>query len=155
VIDRRRTRCAVLLATLATGTLGASEPCPLVAGSDHAVAIRLTAPTGAAVAGVTLVVDHPERDVGIPGEGIGVSGAVISHKPADAIASANDLGDAVRVVLARPGELPLDGPLIRLHFQRCEGAKAPAPDAFSCTVREASDPVTNAVTGVGCTVGTP
>lgn len=147
---------ALLLVSLATGTAGASEPCRLQAGTDETVALRLDAPTGASIAGVTLVVDHPEAAVGIPGEGIKLEQAkVISHKPSDAIASANDLGDAVRVVIARPGELPLDGSLLRLHFQRCDGAKAPDIAAFSCKVQDASDPSTNAVSGVTCSVVAP
>jgi hypothetical protein len=153
---RRLAAGGLLLGSVVSAPVGASEPCPLAPGSDHTVAIRLTAPTGAVVAGVTLVVDHPQEAVGLAGAGVDVKqSAVISHKPPDAIASANDLGEAVRVVIARPGELPLHGPLLRLHFQRCEGVKPPDPAAFSCTVRDAADPATNAITGLTCAVVPP
>jgi hypothetical protein len=140
------------LVLLATATAIAGEPCTLVAGSDRAVTVRLTSPPGALVAGVTLVVDHPEEKVGIPGQGIGVPPGTISDKPADAVATANDLGDAVRVVVARPEELPLDAPLLRLHFERCANAKAPAVDEFGCRVSDAVDPSTNVVRDIACEV---
>jgi hypothetical protein len=148
-------RRLLALGLLAAGPARASEPCALAPGTDHAVAIRLTAPHGTLVAGVTLVVDHPEDAVGLAGEGIAVPASVITDAPTNAVASANDLGDAVRVVIARPDALPLDGPLLRLHFQRCQGAKAPDVARFTCTVTDAADPSTNPVQGVGCVVAAP
>jgi hypothetical protein len=153
---RRLAHGAAVLAALASGAAHAGEPCALAAEGTQTVALSLSAPEGAEVAGVTMVVDHPETRVGIRGEGIQLrQSAVISQKPADAVASANDLGDSVRVVIARPGELPLHVPLLRLHFDRCEGAPPADPAAFACTVRDASDPSTNPVAGVRCAVVAP
>src|SRR5262252_7631944 len=86
----------------------AAEPCPLVAGSDEKFSVRLTAPQGGdpLVAGATLRIDHPEKQVGIPGEGIALPKGTITGTPPDAVATANDLGDAVRIVIGRAGPLP-------------------------------------------------
>ena len=112
-----------ILLTAAAGA-SAADPCRLRADTDVAVAVSVTGAEGLLVAGVTLVVDHPEDAVGIPGEGIDVPRTTISDTPSGSVATANDLGGSVRVVLAQATALPLDRPLLKLHFQQCEGAKA-------------------------------
>jgi hypothetical protein len=146
------------LMLLAAAPARGADPCPLVAGSDQPVVVELAVADteGTLVAGVTFEVDHPEKKVGLEGEGIKVPKTTISGAPSDAIASANDLGDRVRVVIARPGELPTNKPLLTLHFARCTGAPAVTAADFSCTVVTASDPTANRIAnGVGCKVTVP
>ena len=133
------------------------EPCRLVPDSDQAVTIGLavTDPDGTLVAGATVVVDHPEGKIGIVGEGITLPKTTIAGQPPDAVTSANDLGDAVRVVIARAGPLPTNAPLFTLHFQRCAGTPAVVAGDISCKVIDASDPSANKIRGVGCTVTIP
>jgi len=145
-----------LLLLAATPARGA-DPCPLVSGSDQPAVVELVVadPNATLVAGATFEVDHPEKKVGLEGEGIRVPKSTISGAPTDAIASANDLGDRVRVVIARAGELPTNGPLLTLHFARCADAPpVPATD-FSCKVVTAADPTSNKVPDVGCKVTVP
>jgi len=136
----------------------ATEPCPLDANIEQVVSVELTAPDPEAVlvAGVTLVVDHPETKLGLVGESIAVPKGTISGAPADAVASANDLGTAVRLVVARAGPLPIGRPLLSLHFQRCQGAAPAAAREFTCVIVDAADPSTNKLReGIGCTVVVP
>jgi hypothetical protein len=152
----RRLATISLLLLAAAPTRGA-DPCPLVAGSDQPVVVSLSVadPQGTLVAGATIEVDHPEKKVGLEGEGIKVPKSTISGAPADAIASANDLGDRVRVVIARAGELPTNAPLLTLHFARCSGAPAVTAADFSCKVVTAADPTSNKIPDVGCKVTVP
>jgi hypothetical protein len=152
-------RCVVIipLLLLAAAPARGADPCPLVAGSDQPVVVTLSVadPQGTLVAGATIEVDHPETKVGLEGEGIKVPKTTISGAPTDAIASANDLGDRVRVVIARAGELPTNTPLLTLHFERCTGAPAVTSADFSCKVVDAADPTSNKIPGVGCKVTVP
>jgi len=143
------------LMLLAAAQARGADPCPLIAASDESVVVELVvADTDSTlVAGVTLEVDHPEKKVGLEGEGIHVPKSTITGAPTDAVASANDLGNRVRVVIARPGELPTNKPLLTLHFARCTGAPSVKTADFSCTVVTASDPSANRIaSGVGCAV---
>ena len=150
---------ALLAATvlLAAKPVLAADPCPLAAGTDQPVTVELVVADaeGTLVAGVTLEVDHPEAKVGIEGEGIQVPRTTISDAPSDAVATANDLGHAVRLVVARPGSLPTNQRLLKLHFARCEDAPVVAASDFSCKVTVAADPATNKIKDVGCKVSLP
>jgi hypothetical protein len=146
------------LLLLAAAPARGADPCPFVTGSDQPLVVELVvADTNATlVAGATFEVDHPEKKVGLEGEGIQVPKSTISGAPADAVASANDLGDRVRVVIARPGPLPANEPLLTLHFARCSDAPRVTAADFSCTVVTASDPSANKIgNGVGCKVTVP
>lgn len=134
-----------------------ADPCPLVAKSDQPVIVTLEVkdPEATLVAGAVIEVDHPEDKLGIEGEGIAVPKTTISKQPPDAIASANDLGDRVRVVVARAGQLPTNVPLLTLHFERCKDAKAVTAAELSCKVLDASDPSSNKIHDVGCKVTLP
>jgi hypothetical protein len=132
----------------------AGEPCRLRPGSDRVVTVEVDAPSGAHASGLVIVVDHPETKLGLEGEGIAVSKGAIANPPAGAIATANDLGDRVRIVIARATALPT-GRLVDLHFQDCVDAAPPRAEDFTCTVTEAADPATNKVPGFTCKVGFP
>ena len=155
-VKRPMPRFGVLaLLLLAAAQARGADPCPLVAGSDQPVVVELVVADteGTLVAGATLEVHHPDKKVGLEGEGIHVPKSTISGAPTDAVASANDLGDRVRVVIARPGELPTNKPLLTLHFARCTDAPPVEAADFSCTVVTAADPSANRIaSGVGCRV---
>jgi hypothetical protein len=142
-----RWRVAILLLLLAGSPARSADPCPLVAGSDEAVVVALVVddPRATLVAGATMEVDHPEKEVGLEGEGIHVPTTTISGTPPGAVATANDLGDRVRIVIASAGELPTNQPLLTLHFARCTSAGAVTAADFSCKVIDAADPSTNRV----------
>jgi hypothetical protein len=149
-------RSALPLLVLASAAW-AKDPCPLVAKSDQPVGIALVVqdPEATLVAGAVIEVDHPEDKVGIEGEGIAVPKTTISNQPPDAIATANDLGDRVRVVIARAGQLPANQPLLTLHFERCRDAKPIVAADFACKVVDASDPTSHKIHDVDCKVTIP
>ena len=150
-----RTTGVVLAVTFVGASLAvATEPCRLRPASDRVVAIEVVAPTGGQASGLTIVVDHPETKLGLEGEGVAVSKAAISDAPEGAIATANDLGDRVRIVIARATPLPT-GRLVQLHFKECADGGTPRPEDFTCTVTDAADPATNKVLGFTCAVGLP
>jgi hypothetical protein len=149
---------AIRLLTLAVAsTAWATDPCSLVAESDQPISIALVVgdPEATLVAGAVIEIDHPEDKVGIEGEGIAVPKTTISKQPPDAIATANDLGDRVRVVIARAGQLPTNQALLTLHFERCRDAKAVVATDFTCKVVDASDPTSHKIQDVGCKVTIP
>ena len=150
---------ATVLLLLAAAPSMSADPCPLVAGSDEAVIVQLVVAdrTATPIAGVTMELDHPEKKVGLDGEGIHVPATTISGTPPGAVATANDLGDRVRIVIASAGELPSNEPLLTLHFARCTNAAAVTAADFSCKVVDAADPSTNKVPLdlVRCTVAVP
>ena len=62
----------------------------------------------------------------------------------------------MRLVIARPGELPTNKPLLTLHFERCKDAPAVTAGDFACSIVTASDPSANKIGhGVGCKVTVP
>jgi hypothetical protein len=148
---------AIPLLLLAAAPARGGDPCPLVTGSDQPVVVQLVVddPRATLVAGATIEVDHPEDKVGLEGEGIKVSPKTISGAPSDAAATANDLGDRVRIVIARAAELPTNQPLLTLHFARCKDAPAVTAADFSCKVVDAADPTINKVGDLRCKVTLP
>jgi hypothetical protein len=150
---------AALLLLLTAWPARCADPCPLVAGTDEAVVVQLVVDDAKAtlVAGAMIEVDHPEKKVGIEGEGIAIPPTTISGAPPGAIATANDLGDRVRIVISSAGELPTNKPLLTLHFARCASATAVTAADFSCKVVDVADPHANElpVDIVRCTVAKP
>jgi len=148
---------SLLLAAAVAGPAAGGEPCTLDPKSEYVVAVHLfpTKPGDPLVAGAALVIDLPETKVGLVGEGIHVPPGTISGTPTGMVATANDLGQSVRIVLAQPEALNLAGALLRLRFRRCAGAPAPELREFSCTLTDAADPATNEVGDLGCVVTVP
>jgi cysteine-rich repeat protein len=133
--------------------------CTPVTTTQRFVQVHFQAPLGALVAGLTVLVDYPEGQVDLPGAG-GASfpSGTISGTPTGATIGANDLsfntkGHAVRLTVAGQGGNALHpGQVIRFRFQDCQGAQAPTPANFLCTVLAATDPFLNPVSGVQCFV---
>jgi hypothetical protein len=150
---------ALMSLLLAAVPARGGDPCPLVAGSDRAVVVQLAvdSPSATQVAGVKLEVDHPEAKVGLEGEGIKVPATTISDTPSGVIATANDLGDRVRIVVSTAEDLPTNKPLLTLHFSTCKGAPAAAAGDFACKVLDVVAPTLNKVPlpDVRCTVTLP
>jgi hypothetical protein len=150
---------AIASVLLAVSAARSAEPCRLVAGSDEVVVVKLVVddPRATVVAGASIEVDHPEKKLGVEGEGIQVPATTISGAPPGAIATANDLGDRVRIVIASAGALPTNEPLLAVHFARCTDAAAATAADFSCKVIDAADPSTNKIPldMVRCTVALP
>ena len=115
------------------------------------MAVRFAAPEGAAVAGLTLLLDYPETSVNLEGSGASVRAGAITDVPSGAVSGANDLGNALRQTIGKAGPL-VPGLLFKVHFQDCKGAPAARPRDFSCTVEQASDPQANALGGITCSV---
>ena len=125
------------------------------------MSVRFSAPSGALVAGLTVLLDYPEGQVDLPGAGgLSFPAGTISGVPSGSTFSANDLtpagtthGHAVRINIAGSGGSALTpGQIVRFKFNNCTGTSAPTADAFLCTVLSATDPFLNAVSGVRCFV---
>jgi hypothetical protein len=122
------------------------------------VQVHFEAPPGGLVAGITTLVDYPEGLVDLPGNGITFPSGVRSGFPPGSTVGTNDLnfngaGHALRFTVAGASGSPLPpGQLGRFRFENCNGAAAPTPAQFPCTVILATDPFTNAVPGVRCFV---
>jgi hypothetical protein len=118
------------------------------------VTVRFTPPQGAIIAGLTVLVDYPEGKVQIPGTGSALPSGTITGLPPGAFPSANDLDHVLREIVGSGTSIPA-GQLFRAKFQSCQGASVPTAGEFGCVVLEASDPFTNPVLGVTCTVTIP
>lgn len=141
---------ALVLVLLAAGVAhAAEEACVPRAGDRRTVAVSVAPPEGGLVAGLTMIVDYPERKVVLPGSGLDVATDAIGGTPTGAVVGVNDLGHEVRIVLAGPKQLA-PGDVVDLRFDACEGVDAVAADDFGCRVVDAADPATNLVRDVTC-----
>ena len=128
------------------------EACTLVPGTARVFTVNFTPPTGADVAGITVLVDYPEGKVAIAGSGADTSvRAAITNLPTGALGTPNDLDYAVREVVASFSPIPA-GRLFTLTLQGCQGATPPAASEFGCRVEDAADQLGLPVDGVTCTV---
>jgi cysteine-rich repeat protein len=132
--------------------------CTPLTTTQRFVQVRFSAPLGALVAGLTVLVDYPEGQVDLPGNGTTFPSGTISGVPPGSSLSVNDLnfggkGHAVRVTIAgQSGNALPQGQIIRFRFNDCTGAVVPTADQFLCTVIAATDPFLNPVAGVRCFV---
>jgi len=65
-----------------------------------------------------------------------------------------DSGHAVRALMGSLNPVP-HGPIFRLIFQDCTSAAAPLPGEFNCSVLNATDPGSNPLSNVTCSVTIP
>lgn len=140
--------------------------CTPVAATVRQVTVSFATPAGVDVAALTLLLDYPEHKVFMPPGGpqttIGSANFVPLYPPAEVLIRGADLapagstgsGHAVRGLVADSTAVPA-GPIFQLKFQDCEGAAAPVAGEFICTVLDATDPFTNQVGGVSCSVTLP
>jgi len=108
------------------------------------------------IAGITVLVDYPEGQVSIPGSAgaPSVRGRILML-PNGAFGAPNDLDYALRESVAVSSGSLTPGRLFEMNFDDCQGASAPAPSDFGCTVEAASDAFGNAVSDVACSVTAP
>ena len=130
---------AVLVASLATpGTAAVGEVTPPVAcrpaKSTVSFAVDFTPPKAPDVSTALLRIGYRSDRVSLPGTG-GEKSVQRRIKPATDIAMLvpNDLEYALRLVVGRPGGIPV-GRLVTIEFDRCEGAPPPTPSDLSCEV---------------------
>jgi hypothetical protein len=141
----------VAVLALASAALAADEACTPREGDRKTAAVSFAPPEGGMVAGLTMIVDYPERKVSLPGTGTNVAEDAIGGTPTGAVVGANDTGTEVKVVLAAPGEIR-PGTVVELGFDACEGGAAVAAGDFACRVVDAADPMANLVREVTCRV---
>jgi hypothetical protein len=148
---KRTIPLALLLIPIAA--LGAT-PCVPAANTERVVAVRVTPPEGGLMSGVSLRLDYPSAKLSLPGDGDKIPAGTLTHTPPGALAAANDSDGAVRLLVAKAGEIP-PGEVLRMRFERCEGAPDAVAGDFTCTVLEVSDPTSNLISGVTCTAVLP
>ena len=129
--------------------------CTLATGSTRVFDVGFTPPAGKQVQGITVSVDYPEGQVSITGSGndSAVVGS-ISHLPFGTISQPNDVDWSLIDSLVRSSPFS-PGRLFSITFTDCQCATAPAPEDFTCTVTDASDPDGNVLTGATCAVTAP
>jgi hypothetical protein len=130
------------------------------------VTVSFSAPANVDVAALTLLLNYPEEKVFMPPAGpqsqIPTTNFVPSYPSSQVLIRAADLapagstgsGHAVRGVVADSEAVP-HGPIFQLKFQDCQGAAAPIAGEFNCRVLDASDPFSNALSTVTCSVTLP
>jgi cysteine-rich repeat protein len=130
------------------------DPCTPQGATD--VVASVTVGGNADIGAVTVLVDYPEGKVSIPGSGANVVAGILTDYPAGSTPGPNDYDHALRNVVVGQLGSPISGLLFKIHFESCEGASAPVPGDFTCTVVDASttlgDPIPS---GVTCTVTVP
>jgi hypothetical protein len=100
-----------------------------------------------------VFLDYPDAKTSIPGSGSGV-GSSIKNLPSSALSSPNDLDYGLIEGVVSLSAIP-SGRLFTVTFQNCPGAGTLATSDFHCVVKDASDTLGNAVTGVTCSVTIP
>jgi cysteine-rich repeat protein len=147
------------------GNVNDNDPCPSDCVIDACTItttvvpfdVHFTPPPGAVVGGITVLLDHPEGKVQLPGPPI--PGGVITSFPTGATGIPVHLGHALRETVFRTGGLltPAPGRLFRANFRACAeaGGVPPLVGEFDCTVLDAVDNFSNPVSGVTCSVMLP
>jgi hypothetical protein len=116
----------------------------------HNQPIRLERTDGQALTSVLFCLSYPDGTVGLPGTGL-VTGRLSGFV---GVPTANDSDNAVRVALL--GQQVLSQVNVTVSFDLCDGALAPPPEDFACTVLSASNQgVTVDPALVECTVVGP
>jgi cysteine-rich repeat protein len=139
--------------------------CTPLAGTSRQVTVSFDAPAGVSVAGLTLLMNYPEAKVFLPPAGptasLGSPTLVRLYPTSQVTLLAADLGTAgidsgyaVRALMGSVNPVP-HGAIFRLIFQDCTGAAAPLPGEFNCNVLTATDPGSNPLNDVTCSVTIP
>jgi hypothetical protein len=140
--------------------------CTPVAGTVRQVTVSFASPAGVDVAALTLLMNYPEQKVFMPPAGpqaqIGAANYVPLYPSSEVLIRGADLapagstgsGHAERGHVADSTPVP-PGPIYQLRYQDCKGAAAPSAGEFNCAVLDATDPFTNQVSGVTCSVTLP
>jgi len=111
--------------------------------------VELSAPTGKLPSAVTVRLSYRSKQLGLPGNASEPS--VRQRIESDAqppVLIANDLGYAVRVVVAKGGGFGTS-PLFRIRFDQCAGATAAGIGDLACVVEGCSG-ASGAIEGCAC-----
>jgi hypothetical protein len=126
-------------------TQGPGDSCPAACFepactpvSESAVGIHVTfiPPAGKTISGLSVFVTYPEGKVAAPGNSP-------QHPVFGVSLDLNDLSYAFTANAVKSGGLPTA--FANLVFETCDGASAPTPGDFNCTVTDASDDDGNVV----------
>ena len=142
------------------------QTCTPLTGTTRQVTVAFDAPAGVNVAGLTLFLNYPEQKVYLKPDGptssLAAPDPLVRLYPTSQVTLlAADLGPTgvvsgygVRALMGSVNPVP-HGAIFRLLFQNCSGAAAPLPGEFNCTVLTASDPGSNQLSNVTCSVTMP
>jgi cysteine-rich repeat protein len=109
------------------------EFCDPNADSTRTVTVVTSTPD---LAAATIDLDYPEGQVSLPGIGGNVPDGVIMGPDPDTPVQPNDFEHAVRLVIFSPFNFGTTD-IATLAFNDCNGATAPTPADFGCTVVDA------------------
>ena len=130
---------SMLAVTCATGSAAQAVPSKCMAAGRASVEVRVQAPAGAEVGGLSLVVDYPEAAVALPQSGDAEPVRQrVKGLPAGFMNTINDTDETLRIALASGNEKLADDASFKVEFDRCEGATMPPAKAFGCTVESAA-----------------
>lgn len=130
------------------------SPCTAVAPTPS-FAVQFQGVLGAVPTTVTMLLGYQSDLVSIPGSGnaLSVRQRITYPAPPPSPQSPNDLDYALRMVIGRTAGFP-NGLIASVRFDRCQGAPAPIPADFACTVEACAGPG-GPITGCTCTVTLP
>jgi cysteine-rich repeat protein len=130
---------------------------PCTDAGNQQITVNFTSPEN--LTGLQILLAYDDTKVAIPGSAN--SGPVVAAVGSTTfnVANVNDLNYAIRVVLADPdigttGGVP-SGAAFTIQMDTCQGAPAPAPADFVCTVVASSGLAFTSVPGVTCNVSVP
>ena len=140
----------LLMTAIAFAPTGARAECR---PSDEIVRVRISLEPAKNVhlAGLVLAVTYPADRLVIPGQGQDAGRSALVEVPEGAFTMSEDRDGELRLVVAKAEALKLD-PLCEITFHRCEGAESAKFEEVSCRVTDASDPTTNKIKDVRCSV---
>ena len=116
------------------------------------VAVKFTPPAGQDIAGVKVVLDYPEKSVGIPGwENHPEVKERVAGVPPQFLSAPNDTDTELVMAIAGTSVLPA-ATIFTVDFDRCKGTPAVHVGDFHCAVKEASTPKGDLVDGSTCAI---
>ena len=140
-----------LVALLVTCGTAVDAKADCVSDGRVKIAVKLTPPAGKDLAGVKVVVDYPEKSVGIPGiQNLPEVKERVADLPANFLSAPNDTDSELILGIAGTSVLPA-GTIFTADFDRCKGAEVHATD-FHCQVPDASTPKGELIDGATCQV---
>jgi cysteine-rich repeat protein len=131
------------------------EACTPIVGTERQVDVFFSTPAN--LGGIIVLLDYPEGRVEIPGGpppgGPAIPAGTIINPPPGTSLIPLDWNHALRVTAFRQGAIA-EGRLFTVKFRDCAGAPTPpiSDGQFPCTVLQATDPLSNPVGGVTCSV---
>jgi len=123
------------------------------ADTNTTVGATVTWAAPSAISGITVLVDYPENEVDLPGNGGAIPPGTLTTFPSGTSEQHNDLGNqghALREVVTKATAItPRPGTLLKINFHGCQGIAPPVATDFTCRVIGAF--ATDGVTPVAAT----